>query len=94
MSYSLFNEKAKTLIKYNTGKSIESILKQIYLKYINKDLTISNDYIKDLIESVNNKNDIEELSNIIDNFKMNNQITETEYNYYLNLLKDKENEIL
>ena len=93
MSYNLFNEKAKTLIKYNSGKSIENILKQIFVKYINKDLT-NNDYIKDLIESVNNTNDISELRTIIDNFKINNQITETEYNYYLNLLKDKENEIL
>lgn len=97
-TYETFRSKAETVIEYNKGKNIENLLKKIYLKYINKGngnkIEVVNNYIVDLINSVKYTEDIEEVENIINEYKQAGRLTNKEYNYFINKLREKENEIL
>ena len=97
-SYETFSNKCLSAIKYNRGKSIETLLKKIYIKYVNNsnqnEIEIVNQYIIDLIDSIKYSEDIEDVRNIILEYKNKNKINNDEYNYLINKLKDKENEIL
>lgn len=96
--YETFSEKAKTLIRYNKGKNIEPLLKKIYLKYINQgsknEVEVVNTYIMDLINNIKYIADVEDVENIINDYKNQKRLTSKEYNYLIDKLREKENELL
>lgn len=99
--YEVFRQNALSIINSEKGKYTENLLKKVYLKYVYKgnrskslDIETTNKYIIDLINNAKYSADLDEIQEILnlqsDEFKINNR----EYNYLLNLIKEKRNEIL
>lgn len=97
--YSSFASQMESIIQWNRGKSIENILRKIYVKYIYKgnqdsdELEMLYSNILELITNATSENDIQEVESIIANLLSEGKIDEKEYNYLLNAINDKRKEI-
>lgn len=89
----------ESIIQWNRGKSIENILRKIYVKYIYKgnqnsdELEMLYSNILELITNATSENDIQEVESIIANLLSEGKIDKKEYNYLLNAINDKRKEI-
>ncbi len=99
-NYEDFASSLKSYQLYNKGNNIDDILRKIYVKYIFKgnrninEVEILYNNIIELIDNASSENDIQEIESIISNLLSEKKIDSKEYNYLLNLLNDKRNEIL
>lgn len=78
-------------------------MKKLYLKYVvgkstslrnAENIEIVNSYIMDLINNCKYLEDVKEVDDILNNYKQDNMLTNTEYNYLSQKLREKESEIL
>lgn len=99
--YDSFKHRVETIVTANKGKNFENLLKKVYLKYVYKgnrsksqDIETVNKYIIDLINNAKYAEDLTEIREILKNQEQEFIINNREYNYLLNLIKEKENEIL
>lgn len=90
-----------SVIKHNKGKgNFEELVRKIYIKYVYKgnpstnEIEIFNSNFVELINQVKMEADIQELEELLQDKYNKREITDKEYNYLLNLLKEKRNEIL
>ena len=85
-------------IKYNKGKgNFEQLCRKIYTKYIyraEESIEIFNSNFIEQINLAKTESDFDELEYLLEYSYEKELITESEYNYLLNLLKEKRNEIL
>lgn len=97
-SYEVFRNQALSIIKYNKGKNIENLLKKTYLKYVNRSkgskIEIVNNYIMDLINNASFLSDLRDVESIIESYKKDGRLTAREFNYLIEKLREKENEII
>lgn len=95
--YEIFRQRALDAVRYNKGKSCEQLLKKIYVKYISKenanDIEIVNKYIMDMIYYAKWREDLQDIENIINEYKNQKRISQKEYNYLIGKLREKEYEI-
>lgn len=95
-SFDDFVEKIEGNKTYNTNKNINiNLLRKIYIKYIFKgntenEIEILYSSIFELINNMNTENDKEEIRNLIENLRNEGKIKESEYNYLINELNQKE----
>jgi hypothetical protein len=102
-TYELFSRQIEDNVKVNKGKPNENLLKKLYLKYVlgqgsslrkSANIEVVNSYIMDLINNCKYSEDVKEVDDILNNYKQDNMITTTEYNYLSQKLREKESEIL
>ena len=102
-TYELLSRQIEDNVKVNKGKPPESLMKKLYLKYVlgqgsslrkSANIEIVNSYIMDLINNCKYSEDVKEVDDILNNYKQDNMITTTEYNYLSQKLREKESEIL
>lgn len=95
-SYEQFYNQMMSIVKYNKGTDIESLLRKIYMKYIykgNKDeIQVLYSNVIELINNIKDENEVNEIEGIIDEMAVSKQIDEKEYNYLINLLNSKRKE--
>ena len=90
-NYQTFYEQMKTYQKWNKGKGYDDIIRKIYIKYVYKTSTEANDTdilysnVLDMIENSNSEMDLREAESIVETLREEKQITESEYNYFINL---------
>lgn len=101
--YELFSRQIEDNIKENKGKPNVNLMKKLYLKYVAgkstslrkaENIEIVNSYIMDLINNCKYSEDVKEVDDILNNYKQDNMLTNTEYNYLSQKLREKESEIL
>ena len=101
--YELFSRQIEDNIKENKGKPNVNLMKKLYLKYVAgkstslrkaENIEIVNSYIMDLINNCKYSEDVKEIDDILNNYKQDNMLTNTEYNYLSQKLREKESEIL
>lgn len=88
-----------SIIQWNKGYNIESILRKIYTKYIFRgsqnvdevEMLYSN--VIELVYNANTENELQEVESIISNLMAENKIDSKEYNYLLNAINDKRKEL-
>lgn len=102
-TYELFSRQIEDNVKVNKGKPNENLLKKLYLKYVlgngsslrkSANIEVVNSYIMDLINNCKYSEDVKEVDDILNNYKQDNMLTTTEYNYLSQKLREKESEIL
>lgn len=102
-TYELFSRRIIDNVKANKGKPPESLMKKLYLKYVlgqgsslrkSANIEVVNSYIMDLINNCKYSEDVKEVDDILNNYKQDNMLTNTEYNYLSQKLREKESEIL
>ena len=102
-TYELFSRQIEDNIKVNKGKPTETLMKKLYLKYVAgkstslrkaENIEIVNSYIMDLINNCKYSEDVKEVDDILNNYKQDDMLTNTEYNYLSQKLREKESEIL
>lgn len=89
----------QTIIQWNRGYNIESILRKIYTKYVYRgsqntdeiELLYSN--VIELVNNANSESDLQEVESIIANLMSEGKIDAKEYNYLINAINDKRKEI-
>lgn len=88
-----------SIIKYNKGYNIENLLRRIYIKYVysgnneTNEIEILFSNILDLIRNAKNESELEEVESTIMSLLSKNNITQNEYNYFINLIEDRRKEI-
>ena len=88
-----------SIIKYNKGYNIENLLRRIYIKYVysgnneTNEIEILYSNILNLIRNAKNESELEEVESIIMSLLSENNITQNEYNYFINLIEDRRKEI-
>lgn len=101
--YELFSRQIEDNIKENKGKPNVNLMKKLYLKYVAgkstslrkaENIEIVNSYIMDLINNCKYSEDVKEVDDILNNYKQDDMLTNTEYNYLSQKLREKESEIL
>lgn len=102
-TYELFSRQIIDNVKVNKGKPNENLLKKLYLKYVlgqgsslrkSTNIEVVNSYIMDLINNCKYSEDVKEVDDILNDYKQDSMITQTEYNYLSQKLREKESEIL
>lgn len=102
-TYELLSRRIKDNVKVNKGKPPETLMKKLYLKYVlgqgsslrkAENIEIVNSYIMDLINNCKYSEDVKEVDDILNNYKQDDMLTNTEYNYLSQKLREKESEIL
>ena len=89
----------QSIIRWNRGYNIESILRKIYAKYIyrgNEDtdeLEMLYSNVLELIASATSEYDLQEVESIVSNLLSERKINEQEYNYLMNSINDKRKEL-
>lgn len=97
--YQTFYEQMKIYQKWNKGKGYDDIIRKIYIKYVYKSSTEANDTdilysnVLDMIENSNSEMDLREAESIVETLREEKQITESEYNYFINLIGEKREQI-
>lgn len=89
----------QSIIQWNKGYNIESILRKIYTKYVYRgsqntdeiELLYSN--VIELVNNANSESDLQEVESIIANLMSEGKIDSKEYNYLINVINDKRKEI-
>ena len=89
----------QSIIQWNRGYNIESILRKIYTKYVYRgsqnldeiELLYSN--VIELVNNANSESDLQEVESIIANLLSERKIDVKEYNYLLNAINDKRREL-
>lgn len=97
--YETFYSQMQTIIQWNKGYNIESILRKIYTKYVYRgsqntdeiELLYSN--VIELVNNANSESDLQEVESIIANLMSEGKIDGKEYNYLINAINDKRKEI-
>ena len=98
-TYETFIEKMKAYQKYNAGKDFDDLIRKIYVKYVYKgneeleELDIFYDNIFNLIDNANSFEELDEIEAIIENLNVEMKINESEYNYLINKLNEKRNNL-
>ena len=102
-TYELFSRQIEDNVKVNKGKPNENLLKKLYLKYVlgqgsslrkSVNIEVVNSYIMDLINNCKYSEAVKEVDDMLNNYKQDNMLTNTEYNYLSQKLREKESEIL
>ena len=102
-TYELLSRQIEDNVKVNKGKPPESLMKKLYLKYVlgqgsslrkSANIEVVNSYIMDLINNCKYSEDVKEVDDILNNYKQDDMLTNTEYNYLSQKLREKESEIL
>lgn len=99
MTYEDFYDQLKIYQKWNKGNGYDAIVRKIYIKYVysgsnqKDDLEILYDNVIAMIEEAQSENELQEAENIVNTLKTDGQIEESEYNYFMNLIQDKRNNI-
>lgn len=94
-----FRQEIKLYQRYNIGSDFEPIINRIYDKYVkeinsNKYQDIDEyDDIKQKIEECENKEDIEELKELVETLYYEREIGINEYNNYVSMIIEKEEEL-
>ena len=89
----------KAYQKYNAGKDFDDLIRKIYVKYVYKgnkeveDIDIFYDNIFNLIDNANSFEELDEIEAIIENLNVEMKINESEYNYLINKLDEKRNNL-
>lgn len=89
----------QSIIQWNRGYNIESILRKIYTKYVFRgsqntdeiELLYSN--VIELVNNASSESDLQEVESIIANLMTEGKIDGKEYNYLINAINDKRKEI-
>lgn len=97
--YETFSSQMESIKQWNSGTSMEMILRKIYVKYIyqgNKDIDEIEILYSNIIELVNNaisESDLQEVESIVSNLLAEEKIDSKEYNYLTNTINDKRKEL-
>ena len=96
--YETFYSQMQSIIQWNRGYNIETIVRKIYTKYVYRgsnnvdeiELLYSN--VIELVNNANSENDLQEIESIIENLMSEGKIDTKEYNYLINIINDKRKE--
>lgn len=89
----------ESIKQWNIEKSMENLLRKIYIKYIyqgNEDIDEIEILYSNILELVNNaisENDLQEVESIVSNLLAEEKIDSKEYNYLINTINDKRKEL-
>lgn len=97
--YETFASQMESIIQWNKGYNLESILRKIYAKYVYSGGKNENEieyFYNNAIELVNNattESELQELESILSSLVSEGKIEGKEFNYLINLINDKKKEL-
>lgn len=95
-TYPDFVNSMKSMQQYNKGKEIKQ-LRNIYIKYIagkkKGDTKVLFSYLEDNIAEAESVEELYKIEDELNNLLNENIMKEKEYNYFINLLESRKNEI-
>lgn len=89
----------QSIIQWNKGYNIESLLRKIYMKYVYRgsqntdELELLYSNVIELVNNANSESDLQEVESIIANLMSEGKIDAKEYNYLMNAINDKRKEL-
>lgn len=89
----------ESIIQWNKGYNLESILRKIYAKYIysggqnEEETEYFNNDIMELVNNANTESDLQELESILASLIADGKIDGKEYNFLINAINEKRKEL-
>lgn len=97
--FETFYSQMQSIIQWNKGYNIESILRKIYTKYVYsgsqdvEELDILYSNLSELVNNATTESDLQELESIVSSLLSEGKIDGKEYNYLINTINDKRKEL-
>lgn len=97
--FETFYSQMQSIIQWNKGYNIESILRKIYTKYVYsgsqdvEELDILYNNLSELVNNATTESDLQELESIVSSLLSEGKIDGKEYNYLINTINDKRKEL-
>ena len=97
--YTTFASQMESVKQWNRGTSMENLLRKIYVKYVYKgntdtdELEILYNNIFELISNASSESELQEVESMINDLLSQNKINEQEYNYLMNEVNNKRKEL-
>ena len=97
--FETFYSQMQSIIQWNKGYNIESILRKIYTKYVYsgsqdvEELDILYSNVSELVNNATTESDLQELEIIVSSLLSEGKIDGKEYNYLINTINDKRKEL-
>lgn len=89
----------ESIIQWNKGYNIESILRKIYAKYVysggqnQEEIEYFYDNAIELLNNANTESELQELESIISSLMSEGKLDGKEFNYLIDLINDKRKEL-